>query len=63
MTRSDKIRVVFLRDWHEYALFNTDDIDYDYYDGTAVVAQGQQSGRHYILTLDASLSVIRSDLY
>ena len=62
-TRSDTIRVPFLRDYHEYALFNIDDVDPDYNGNAAVVAQGQQSGRYYILTLDESFSVIHAGLY
>ena len=62
-TRSDTIRVPFLLDYHEYALFNTNDVDPDYNGSIAVVAQGQQSGRYYILTLDESFSVIHAGPY
>ena len=54
----DKIRVVFLQFWYEYAVFNADDLD-----GAAVVAQGQQSGKYYILTLDDTGHVINAELY
>lgn len=54
---TDTIREVFLRFWHEYAVFNMDDID-----GNEVVAQGECSGKYYILTLDENGSVIDDDL-
>ena len=54
----DTIREVFLRFWHEYAVFNTDNID----DGQ-VVAQGTCSGKYYLLTLDDDGHVIDDDIY
>lgn len=58
MKSADTIRQVFLRLWHEYAVFNTEDVD-----GNEVIAQGQCSGRFYVLTLDDNLAVIREDIY
>ena len=55
---TDTLREVFLRFWYEYAAFNTDDVD----DGQ-VVAQGECSGKYYVLTLDSDLSVLDADLY
>lgn len=52
------IREVFLRFWHEYAVFNTEDID-----DNQVIAQGQCSGKYYVLTLSDDLHVIKADLY
>jgi len=52
------IRTVFLRFWNEYAVFNADDVD-----GNEVVAQGQQSGKYYILTLDDDGHAVDADLY
>lgn len=57
-TMTNTIREVFLRFWHEYAVFNTEDVD----DGR-VVAQGECSGKYYVLTLDSDLSVLDADLY
>ena len=56
-TNTDTLREVFLRFWHEYAVFNTEDID-----GNEVIAQGQYSGKFYVLTLDDDGSVIDADL-
>lgn len=58
MTSRDRIRSAFLRFWHEYVVYNIDDI----YDG-AVTAQGQQSGRYYVLTLGSDGSIIDADIY
>lgn len=55
---NDTLREVFLRFWYEYAVFNTDDID----DGQ-VIAQGECSGKYYLLTLDDDGNVIDDDLY
>lgn len=57
-TSTATIREVFLRFWHEYAVFNIEDVD----DGQ-VVAQGKCSGKYYLLTLDSDLSVLDADLY
>lgn len=57
-TTTETIREVFLRFWHEYAVFNTEDVD----DGQ-VVAQGECSGKYYVLTLTDDLSVLDADLY
>lgn len=57
-TTTETIREVFLRFWHEYAVFNTEDAD----DGQ-VVAQGECSGKYYVLTLTDDLSVLDADLY
>ena len=57
-TTAETIREVFLRFWHEYATFNTEDID-----GDQVIAQGECSGKYYILTLDRDGSVIDYDLF
>lgn len=57
-TTTYTLREVFLRFWYEYAVFNTDDVD----DGQ-VVAQGECSGKYYVLTLDDDLHVIDADLY
>ena len=57
-TTTETIREVFLRFWHEYAVFNTADVD----DGQ-VVAQGTCSGKYYVLTLSDDLSVLDADLY
>ena len=57
-TTTETIREVFLRFWHEYAVFNVQDVD----DGH-VVAQGECSGKYYVLTLDDDLSVLDADLY
>lgn len=55
---NDTLREVFLRFWYEYAVFNTDDID-----DVQVIAQGECSGKYYLLTLADDLSVIDADLY
>ena len=55
---SDTIREVFLRFWNEYAVFNTEDVD-----NGEVVAQGECSGKYYILKLDDELNVVDYDLY
>ena len=55
---SDTIREVFLRFWHEYAVFNTENVD-----NGEVVAQGECSGKYYILKLDDDLNVVDYDLY
>lgn len=57
-TTRDAIREVFLRFWHEYAVFNEEDVD-----GNEVVAQGECSGKYYILTLTDDLAVLDADLY
>ena len=57
-TTVDTIREVFLRFWHEYAVFNIEDVD----EGQ-VVAQGECSGKYYVLTLADDLSVIDAELY
>ena len=57
-TTTETIREVFLRFWHEYAVFNTADVD-----GGQVVAQGECSGKYYVLTLSDDLSVLDADLY
>lgn len=57
-TTTETIREVFLRFWHEYAVFNTEDVD----DGQ-VVAQGECSGKYYVLTLTDDMSVLDADLY
>ena len=55
---SDTIREVFLRFWNEYAVFNTEDVD-----NGEVVAQGECSGKYYILKLDDDMNVVDYDLY
>lgn len=55
---TDTLREVFLRFWHEYAVFNTEDVD-----AGQVIAQGECSGKYYVLTLDSDLSVIDDYLY
>lgn len=55
---TETIREVFLRFWHEYAVFNIEDVD-----GGQVVAQGECSGKYYVLTLDDDLTVLDADLY
>lgn len=58
MNSTDNIRQVFLRFWHEYAVFNINDVD-----AGEVVAQGQCSGKYYILELDDNMSVLDASLY
>lgn len=55
--RTNPLRCKFLEAWHEYAVYNIQDVD-----GNEVTAQGQQSGRYYVLTLDDDENVICSDL-
>lgn len=55
---SDTIREVFLRFWNEYVVFNTEDVG-----NGDVVAQGECSGKYYILKLDDDLNVVDYDLY
>ena len=57
-TTTETTREVFLRFWHEYAVFNTADVD-----AGQVVAQGECSGKYYVLTLDNDLAVLDADLY
>ena len=57
-TTQTTIREVFLRFWHEYATFDPGDVD-----DNQVVAQGECSGKYYVLTLADDLSVIDADLY
>lgn len=57
-TKTNTVREVFLRFWYEYAVFDTEDID-----GNEVVAQGECSGKYYVLTLDDDGSVLDADLY
>lgn len=54
----EEIRSVFLREWHEYAVFNTRDVD-----NGSVIAQGQISGKFYIITLDDTYHVITADIH
>ena len=58
MGNTDTIRSAFVPTWHEYVVFNVNDVD----DNT-VPAQGQQSGRYYILTLDDDMHVLDADIY
>jgi hypothetical protein len=58
MSRSDSIRSAFLTFWHEYAVYNLEDID-----GREVVAQGTCSGRYYVLTLDDDGHVTDAEAY
>lgn len=58
MEQTDTIREVFLRFWNEYAVFNTKDVS-----NNEVVAQGECSGRYYVLTLDDDLHVINDEIY
>lgn len=57
-TKESTIMEVFLRFWYEYAVFDTRDVD-----NGQVVAQGECSGKYYVLTLDEELSVLDADLY
>ena len=57
-TETDTIREVFLRFWHEYAVFDIRNID----EGQ-VVASGTCSGKCYLLTLSDDLEVIDADIY
>lgn len=55
--KESTIRSVFIEMWHEYATFNTEDVD----DGR-VIAQGTCSGKFYILDLDDTLRVIDAEI-
>lgn len=55
---ASEIRSVFIQMWHEYAVYNTRDVY-----GSEVVAQGQISGKYYVLTLDDDGRVIDAELY
>lgn len=52
------IRSGYLENWHETVVFNHKDID----DGQ-VVAQGQRSGKYYLLDLDDFLHIAHAELY
>lgn len=58
MEHTNTIRSAFLPLWHEYVVYNALDID-----GNSVAAQGQQSGKYYILTLDDEGHVLNADIY
>ena len=51
-TNATVLRTAFLEDWYEHVVFNAKDID-----GDKVIAQGQSSGKFYILTLDGDTVV------
>ena len=57
-TDGDGIFSGYLEDWHETVVFNHEDID----DGK-VVAQGQKSGKYYLLDLDDFLCIAYAQLY
>lgn len=52
------IRSAYLDAWHETVVFNREDVD----DGQ-VMAQGQTSGKYYILTIDNLLDIVDAELY
>ena len=52
------IRSAYLKAWHEDVVFNIDNVD----DGQ-VVAQGQRSGKYYLLDLDDYMNIADAQLY
>lgn len=52
------IRSAYLEAWNEEVLFNINDVD----DGQ-VIAQGQRSGKYYLLDLDDFMNVADAQLY
>ena len=55
--KENTLRSVFIEMWHEYAVFNTEDVD----DGR-VIAQGTRSGKFYVLDLGDTLHVIDAEI-
>jgi len=51
-------RSAYLEAWNEEVLFNIDDVD----DGQ-VIAQGQRSGKYYLLDLDDFMNIADAQLY
>lgn len=52
------IRSAYLEAWNEEVLFNIHDVD----DGQ-VIAQGQRSGKYYLLDLDDFMNIADAQLY